>query len=151
MSQSLVQVYVHIVFSTKDRRPFLKDQALRERSHAYLAKICHNQGAPSLKVGGVEDHVHILCRLAKVLSISNLLQELKRESSKWLKLQDPTLKEFYWQRGYGAFSVSPWDVDDLLGYIDIQEEHHKHETFKDEFRRLCKQNGIEIDERYVWD
>ena len=151
MPQSLVQVYVHIVFSTKDRRPFLENKVLRERAHAYLAKICHNQGAPSLKVGGVEDHVHILCRLAKVLSISNLLQELKRDSSKWLKQQDPTCKEFYWQRGYGAFSVSPWDVDDLLGYIDNQEEHHKHETFQDEFRRLCKQYGVEIDERYVWD
>ena len=151
MPQSLVQLYIHIVFSTKDRRRFLQPEELRDRVHAYLAKICHNQGSPSLKVGGVEDHVHILCRLTKVSSISHLLHELKRESSKWVKEQDPGLKQFYWQSGYSAFSVSPPEVKDLIGYIASQEVHHKHESFKDEFRQLCKQHGVEIDERYVWD
>ena len=151
MSQSLVQVYLHIVFSTKDRRPFLRDQELRDRVHAYLVGVCRNQGAPSLRIGGVEDHVHILCRMAKVLSISNFLRELKRESSKWVKQQSPALQQFYWQTGYGAFSVSPSHVGGLADYIANQEEHHKHESFKDEFRRLCKKYGVDIDERYVWD
>ena len=151
MSQSLVQVYLHIVFSTKDRQPFLCDKELRDRTHAYLAGACKNQGAPSLKVGGVEDHVHILCRMSKITSVSIFLQELKRESSKWVKLQDASLKKFYWQGGYGAFSVSPSHVDDLIKYIENQEEHHKHESFKDEFRRICKKYDLEIDERYVWD
>ena len=151
MPQSWVQVYVHIVFSTKERRPFLQDKVLLDRTHAYLAKICHNQRSPSIKVGGVEDHVHILCRLAKAKSISYLLQEMKRESSKFVKELDPALKEFFWQSGYGAFSVSPSEVADVTAYIEKQEEHHQHESFKDEFRRLCKQHGVEIDERYVWD
>ena len=151
MSQSLVQIYLHIVYSTKDRRPFLRDKELRDRTHAYLAGICKNQRAPSLKIGGVEDHVHILCRLAKVISISDFIKELKRESSKWMKTQDPTLLEFYWQSGYGAFSVSPSHVDGLIEYIENQEEHHKRESFKDELRRLCRKYGVEIDDRYVWD
>ena len=151
MPQSLVQLYVHIVFSTKERQPFLQDVDLRKRTHAYLARICHNQGSPSLRVGGVEDHVHILCRLAKVKSIAYLLQELKRESSKFVKELDPALRQFYWQSGYGAFSVSPSEVAGVISYIENQEKHHKHESFKDEFRRLCERYGLEIDERYVWD
>ena len=99
MSQSLVQVYLHIVFSTKDRRPFLRDQVLCDRTHAYLAGICKNQGAGSLKVGGTADHVQILSRMSKTLAISGLIQELKRESSKWVKQQSPELSSFYWQAG----------------------------------------------------
>jgi len=151
MSQSLVQIYVHIVFSTKGRRPMLQDEQLRERVHAYLAKTCHNQGAPSIIVGGVEDHIHALCRLAKVLSISDLLKELKRESSKWIKKQSPALHDFYWQSGYGAFSVGPSEVRDVTAYIANQKEHHRKETFQDEFRRLCRQYGVDLDERYAWD
>ena len=87
MSQSLTQIYLHIVFSTKLRAPFLKDRALRSQMHAYLVGICTNLGCPSLQVGGVEDHVHILCRLSKTVTVAELLQELKRESSKWIKTQ----------------------------------------------------------------
>lgn len=151
MSQSLVQIYVHIVFSTKNRVPFLKDRALRSGLHAYLNGTCNNQGSPSLRVGGAEDHVHILCRLSKTLDVAALIRELKRDSSKWVKDENPRLVDFYWQQGYGAFSVSPSHVDTLIKYIDNQEEHHRRETFQDEFRRLCKKYGVEIDERYVWD
>jgi putative transposase len=150
MSQSLVQVYLHIVYSTKERRPFLQNQDLRHSLHSYLAGACRNLETPSLKVGGVEDHIHILCRMAKVISISDLIKELKRESSKWVKQQKSVLRRFYWQSGYGAFSVSPSHVDGLIGYINNQKEHHKHESFQDEFRRLCKKYGVTIDERYVW-
>ena len=151
MSQSLVQIYVHIVFSTKNRAPYLKDRALRERLHAYLNGISENQGSPSLRVGGADDHVHILGRLSKTLDVSTLIRELKRDSSKWIKDEHPRLSDFHWQQGYGAFSVSPSHVDALVKYITNQEEHHCRETFQDEFRRLCKKYGVEIDERYVWD
>jgi putative transposase len=151
MSQSLAQVYLHVVFSTKHRAPFLLEPALRERTHAYLAAACNRLESPSIAVGGVADHVHILCRLGKTLSTSELVRELKRESSKWLKEQSADLAGFYWQSGYGAFSISPGHVDRLVGYIANQDEHHKDETFQDEFRRLLTKYRIEWDERYVWD
>lgn len=151
MSQSLVQIYLHVVFSTKHRQPFLRDRAFRERVHAYLAGICNNLGCPSIKTGGVEDHVHLLCRFGKSIEVQDLLRDLKRDSSKWIKIEEPRLSDFHWQLGYGAFSLSPSHVADLERYIDNQEEHHRQESFQDEFRRLCKKYGVPIDERYVWD
>jgi putative transposase len=151
MSQSLSQIYLHVVFSTKNRARFLQDRSVRERTHAYLAGTCRNLGSPSIIVGGVEDHVHILCRLAKTLSISELVRELKRESSKWLKEQSHDLLSFFWQGGYGAFSLSPGHAEGLTNYIANQEEHHKKETFQEEFLRLLRLYGIEFDEKYVWD
>jgi REP element-mobilizing transposase RayT len=151
MPQSLVEIYVHMVFSTKDRVPFLRDPGFRERTHAYLHGICVNQGSPSIQVGGVEDHVHILCRLGKTMDVSTLIRELKRDSSKWIKIESRRLSDFHWQQGYGAFSVSPSHVKALVRYIANQHEHHRTETFQDEFRRLCEKYGVAIDERYVWD
>ena len=151
MPQSLVQLYTHLVFSTKHRKVCLKDDALRAKLHAYLAGTCKNLESPSLIVGGVEDHVHVLCRLSKTISVSVMIRELKRESSKWIKTQAPALSSFHWQNGYGAFSVSPSHIEDLKRYIANQVEHHKTETFQDEFRRICRKYGMEIDERYVWD
>ena len=151
MSQSLVRIYAHLVFATKHRQPFLKDQDIRKECHAYLAGTCKNLGSPSLIEGGVEDHVHILCFLSKIEGVSVLIRELKRESSQWLKTKGPGLESFYWQSGYGAFSISPSHVDALKEYIANQEEHHRQESFQDEFRRLLTKYGIEYDERYVWD
>jgi putative transposase len=99
----------------------------------------------------LEDHVHILCRLSKTLDVATLIRELKRDSSKWIKDENRRIADFYWQQGYGAFSVSPSHVPVLIDYIANQEEHHRYETFQDEFRRLCKKYGVAIDERYVWD
>ena len=151
MPQSLAQVYLHIVFSTKNRNTYLLDRALRERTHAYLAGTCRNLDSPSIRIGGVEDHVHILCRLGKTISVSELVRELKRESSKWLKEQSPDLAAFYWQNGYGAFSVSSEDVDALVAYILNQEEHHRRKPFQTEFRRILTDYRIEFEESYVWD
>ena len=151
MPQSLVQVYVHVVFSTKHRAPFLADKEFQQRTHRYLAGICKNLNCPALIVGGVEDHVHILCRLGKTTDISELVRDLKRDSSKWVKDEQSNLNEFHWQQGYSAFSISPSHIDALMSYIANQEEHHRQESFQDEFRRLCKKFGLEIDERYVWD
>jgi REP element-mobilizing transposase RayT len=151
MSHSLAQIYLHLVFSTKERRPYLENRSLRDELHNYLGGTCNNLGCPILCVGGVADHVHLLCRLGRMISVADLVRELKRESSKWLKTKDADLANFHWQTGYGAFSVSPGHVEVLRAYIDKQEEHHGRESFQDEFRRLLTKYGLEWDERYVWD
>lgn len=151
MSQSLVQIYLHIIFSTKNRQPFLKEKKSQEQIHAYLAGICRNLECPSLIIGGGEDHVHLLTRHSKNLSIADFLRELKRESSKWSKTIGRGLEVFSWENGYGAFSLSPSHVKAVKEYIANQEEHHRRESFQEEFRRICKKYGAEIDERYVWD
>ena len=151
MPQSLTQIFLHIVFSTKLRAPFLRDKPFREQTHAYLSGICNNLGCPSIIVGGVEDHIHILCRFGKSIALEDLLRDMKRDSSKWIKKENPKLADFHWQSGYGAFSISPSHIAGLTGYIRNQEEHHRQESYQDEFRRICKKYGLEIDERYVWD
>src|SRR5262245_37708513 len=151
MGQSLVQIYVHVIFSTKHRQRFLQDIEFRDRTHAYLAGICRNLDCPAVKIGGVEDHVHILCRLGKQADISALVRDLKSDSTVWIKQEQTKLAEFYWQNGYGAFSVSPSHVDELIQYIANQVEHHRRESFQEEFRRICAKYGVAIDERYVWD
>ena len=151
MGQSLSQIYLHIVFSTKDRRPFLQDTKVREKMHNYLKGICKKQDCPWLAVGGVEDHVHIACRLSKNLGVSTLMKELKQGSSVWVKTEFQTMSSFHWQNGYGAFSVSPSHVPALKRYIENQEAHHRRESYQDEFRRLLKKYAVEYDERYVWD
>ena len=151
MSQSLVQIYLHIVFSTKGRVPFLKNKAFRERVHAYLVGICKNLDCPSLIIGGTADHVHVLCRFSKNIPLKDFIRDLKRDSSAWIKAENPDLADFYWQGGYAASSISPGHVEALTKYIADQEEHHRQETFQDELWRLCKTYGVAIDERYVWD
>ena len=116
-----------------------------------MAGICKKLESVALIVGGVEDHVHLLCRLDKSIELASLVRELKRDSTKWVKAERSELADFHWQQGYGAFSISPSHLDGLKDYIAHQEEHHRKETFQDEFRRLCQKYGLEIDERYVWD
>lgn len=151
MPQSLSQIYLHLVFSTKNRAPFLHDEQVREDLFAYLTGTCRNLESPSIQIGGVKDHVHILCRQSKNVALATLVRELKRESSKWVKEQQPKLKAFYWQHGYGAFSVSPSHIEALRQYIRDQEEHHRTESFQDEFRRLCRKYGLDLNEAYCWD
>ena len=151
MSQSLAKVYVHFVFSTKRRTPFLSDRALRLEMHRYLGGTCRKLDSPSICVGGVDDHVHLLVQLGRTWSVADFVKEIKQESSKWIKTKSASLLEFHWQGGYGAFSVSPSRVEELRRYIENQEEHHRTESFQDEFRRLLRAYGIEFDERYVWD
>ena len=151
MAQSLSQIYLHIIFSTKQRALSLRDPDILNRTHAYLAGACKNLGCPALMVGGVEDHVHLLCRFSKTISVADLIRELKRDSSKWLKEQAPGLRTFGWQNGYGTFSISPTHVAALIKYIQNQAEHHRKETFQEELRRIFRLNGVEFDEQYVWD
>ncbi len=151
MPHSLAQIYIHLVFSTKGRRPLLQDETLRTRTHEYLGGICRNLNCHPIRVGGVDDHVHILCRLDRCIEIATLVRDLKRNSSKWIKNEFSRLHSFAWQAGYGVFSISPGHVDSLVSYIANQQTHHQQETFQDEFRRLLRKYGVEWDERYVWD
>jgi REP element-mobilizing transposase RayT len=150
MPQSLSFLLTHIVFSTKDRTPELGPD-VRSALHAYLATVARNVDCECFRVGGVADHVHLAVRLSRTLSMAKLIEELKTSSSKWLKTQSPTLSAFSWQRGYGAFSVGPSDLETLLNYIDNQEAHHRTRTFQDEYRTFLTKYGIDYDERYVWD
>lgn len=151
MPQSLAKVLVHIVFSTKHRYPFLADRNIRNEMHAYLGGTCKQLDCPVLIVGGVADHIHILCSLSRNYSIAKVIGEIKRGSSKWIKTKAAALGKFSWQNGYGAFSVSQSQVDSVRKYIATQEEHHKKRTFQDEYRDFLKKYEIEYDERYVWD
>lgn len=148
MPQSLSRVLVHLVFSTKNREPLLVP-SVRDRTFAYLGGTLSAIGCSPIVVGGVADHVHALFVLAKTLAVSKVVEEVKKESSKWAKQHiHPT---FYWQSGYGAFSVSPSNVEAVRGYIQNQEEHHRERSFQDEFREFLQRHGVEWDERYVWD
>jgi len=151
MSQSIAKVAIHIVFSTKDRKPWLQSRKLRDNLFAYMATIFRdNVDSPAILIGGVDDHIHALCLLSRKFAIMKVIQEAKTETSKWIKKQSRETCDFAWQGGYGAFSVSESNIQRVKEYILNQEEHHKKMTFKDEFRELCKRHGIEIDERYVW-
>jgi len=150
MPQSLSLVIVHVIFSTKARRPFL-DPAIRSKLHAYLATVARNLNCEAYRVGGVADHVHLAIRLSRTVTLATLVESLKTASSKWLKTQSPDLTGFAWQRGYGCFSIGPSDLDALCAYIDDQENHHRTRTFQDEFRMFLKKYGVKYDEAYVWD
>ncbi len=151
MGQSLAQNYIHLVFSTKHRTPWFNDRDVRQRVHSYLAAICNELNSEAFQIGGVGDHVHIFCQLSKNIALAKLIEEVKKESSKWIKKEFQDLRGFRWQAGYGAFSISPSHVSSLKKYILTQEEHHKGQTFKQEFRHLCEKYGVPIDERYAWD
>jgi putative transposase len=150
MPQSLSRVILHIIFSTKDREPWL-GLDIRPRMHAYLATVCRDLGAEVVRVGGVADHVHIVTTLPRTVSQAQLIEQIKKVSSKWIKKLDARYRGFFWQRGYGAFSVSPSQLDAVLQYVDTQQEHHRTRTFQDEYRELLRRHGIDFDERYVWD
>ena len=150
MPQSHSQVIVHFIFSTKDREPFL-DAAIRPRMHAYLATVCRDLEAEAYRVGGVADHVHVLATLPRTLSQAAFVEHIKKTSSKWVKGEDAGCRNFAWQRGYGAFSVSPSQLKRVIGYVDRQEEHHRTHTFQEEYREFLDKHGLKFDERYVWD
>jgi len=150
MPQSHSQVIIHIIFSTKNRAPSI-DRNLRPRLHAYLATVGRDNGSEVYRVGGVADHVHILATLSRTVSQAELLEELKKHSSRWVKEIDPRQTGFAWQRGYGAFSVGRDELDDKIQYVEGQEEHHRTVTFLEEYRDSLKKHGIEFDERYDWD
>jgi len=150
MPQSLANIYIHLIFSTKDRVPMICD-SVRPQLHAYIATTLSNLKCPAVLINSVEDHIHLLFRLSKTLPLSKVVEDVKKSSSHWLKTQDPTLKKFAWQRGYGAFSVSESIAPEVAHYIKQQKEHHRTKTFQEEFRAFLTKHNISFDERYVWD
>ncbi len=149
MAQSLSFMLVHIIFSTKDRRPLIID-SVRPKLHAYLAGVVRAAGSECYRVGGVDDHVHLAVRLKSTTTVAGIIEEIKTTSSKWIKPLAPGLQSFAWQSGYGAFSVSPRYLKELVTYIGSQEEHHRQVTFQDEFRKFLIDYEINFDEQYVW-
>jgi putative transposase len=150
MPQSLARILVHLIFSTKNREPFLS-QDLQAELHPYLTAVLDNDGCPSIQVGGVEDHVHLLFGLSRTLTIAQVVENVKTSSSKWIKTQGASLGHFYWQAGYGAFSVSQSNAAAVVHYIQNQAEHHRRESFQDEYRKFLHRYQIPYDEKYVWD
>ena len=150
MGQSLVKNYIHIVFSTKHRQQLIHPPVETEL-HSYLGGICNKLGCQVIKVGGFTDHIHILCMLSTKVALMKLLEEVKSHSSKWIKTKGAGYETFYWQDGYGAFSVNPSEVSTVITYIANQQEHHTKKTFKDEYRSILKKYDVVYDEQYVWD
>lgn len=149
MSQSLVKILVHIVFSTKDRARLIPPD-FEPRLYGYIGGIITNSKGRLIIAGGFWDHIHILASIGRI-AIAELIGDIKRESSGWIKKQDKRFEKFYWQRGYGAFSIGQSQVPEVTRYIANQKEHHQNQSYQDEFRALCKKYGVEIDERYCWD
>ncbi|EKE00689.1 MAG: transposase [uncultured bacterium] len=150
MSQSLSNILIHIVFSTKGRQKLLHEK-IRQKLYAYIIGIFKTKSCNYYQLGGVDDHIHISCSLPKTISVSDLIKEIKTSTSIWLKTKDNNLENFHWQTGYGVFSVSPAHLQGLCEYIANQEEHHKVTDFKEEFLGLLNKYKINYDERYLWD
>ena len=150
MPQSLSKIYLHLIFSTKNRMPMLIG-SVREPLHRYTATVLESLGCHAILINSVEDHVHILFELARTVAVSAVVEEVKTATSKWLKTQPSIRPEFSWQSGYGVFSVGGSNLAAVRKYIANQEEHHRRHSFQDEMRALLDKFGISYDERYLWD
>ena len=150
MARTYTNVLLHVVFSTKDRMPMIKEP-MKSRLHGYLGGVVREQGGKALTINGTADHVHMLLSLPATVSIADLMRLIKTLSSKWVHETFPDQSKFSWQPGYGAFSVSHSNSAAVSAYIQTQEEHHKKVSFRDEFLSLLKRNEIEFDERYLWE
>ncbi len=150
MPQSLANIYIHLIFSTKDRHPFLTKK-INPDLHAYMATVLTNLKCPATLINSVEDHAHILFNLTRTVTVALVVEDVKKSSSKWIKTQGPEFEKFAWQAGYGAFSVSESNTAKVANYIRNQEEHHRKITFQEEYRSFLTKHNMEYDERYVWD
>jgi putative transposase len=156
MPQSLSKLTVHLIYSTKNRYPFLSNPEVRSKIEAYPVGIFRELDCPSLLTKIMPDHVHTLFLLSRTRAIADVVKEVKKSSSGWIKglageANDPMLPKFSWQSGYGAFSVSESNLQKVEAYIRNQEEHHRKVTFQEEYRLFLKRHNIPYDERYVWD
>jgi len=149
MAQSYCNLIYHIVFSTKDRQPWLRDD-VRARTYEYLGGAVRKEGGVALVVNGTADHVHIMARLRQDKAVADVLRDIKSNSSGWIHTTFAHLQEFRWQAGYGASTVSASHIEKVRHYIQKQEDHHKKRSFKEEFIALLDAHGIEYDKRYVW-
>lgn len=150
MAQSLANIVVHLVFSTKARRQLIRDEE-RGELHAFVTGVLRNHDSLLIEINSVRDHIHILFAQSKNHAPAKIVEQVKSSSSGWIKTLNAWYADFEWQGGYGEFSVSPIHVEPVREYIRLQPEHHKQEDFQTEFRRFCEKNGKPVDERYVWD
>ena len=148
MSQSFVQIYVQIVFHTKNNVKFIREEVENEL-YSYLGGILNNYKSNPIQIGGTSDHLHLLCTLPKTIALADLVEEIKKSSSKWIKSKGLNYQKFYWQDGYGAFSVSNSGVDAVKRYILNQKQHHKKVSFIDEYKRLMDAYSIIYEEKYL--
>ena len=148
MSQSFVQFYTHIVFHTKNNKSLIKPE-IEVELYSYLGGILKNYKSNPIQIGGTSDHIHILCTLPKTMAPSDLVEEIKKSSSKWIKTKGPEYQNFYWQDGYGGFSVSNSGVESVKKYILTQKEHHKNVSWLDEYKKLLDAYGINYEEKYL--
>jgi REP element-mobilizing transposase RayT len=150
MSQSLANIVVHLVFSTKCRRQLLRDEE-RSQLHAYITGILKNHDSPLIEINSVRDHIHILFVHSKNHAPAKVVEQVKTASLAWIKTINAWYSDFAWQSGYGGFSVSPVHLEPVQEYIRNPAKHHHQEDFQTEYRRFCEKNGKPLDERYVWD
>jgi putative transposase len=150
MPQSIVKLFAHIVFSTKNRADLIHPE-IENELFGYIHGIVENNEARLIIGNGTTDHIHLLVSLPKKIDIPELIGDIKRDSSTWVKKQDSQFSNFYWQRGYGAFSVGQLEIEVVKNYIAKQKEHHKTKDFKTEYRGFLKKYDVEYDEQYVWD
>lgn len=149
MAQSLNKIFLHIIFHIKTTSPKILDADM-ERLHEYVGQLINTTGCQTVRVGGIEDHIHAVCMLSREETVSHLVEEMKRNSSRWIKTLSPHYRMFAWQGGYAAFSVSQSVVDKVVEYVSNQKEHHKKMTFEEEYIQFLKLHNIEYDERYVF-
>ena len=149
MAQTLVNILVHMIFSTKERRHLIKTE-IQPTLYAYMAGTLKNLDSPCLAIGGTSNHVHLLTALSKKAALSDVIGELKKSSSKWMKTKGPAYTRFAWQEGYGAFSIGQSQVAVLKRYIARQEEHHKTKSFESELLDTLRKYAVTYDERYLW-
>jgi REP element-mobilizing transposase RayT len=132
MAQTLTRLLVHAVFSTKNRTHLIKPD-IEQELYAYIGGICRNANSPLLSAGGTANHLHLLISFSKSLAVADLMMDVKKDSSKWIKTKGPHFHGFRWQEGYGAFTIGESQVDDVKRYIARQKEHHRTITFEQEF------------------
>lgn len=150
MSQSLADIIVHIVFSTKERHPWIQSE-IEPELYAYMSATCRNLDCHIIQINGMPDHIHVLALLGRTITLSKLISEMKSSSSRWIKTKGNQYSKFAWQSGYGAFSVSRPNLNGAMKYLTKQKEHHKTIPFKEELLTMLKRAQIKYDESYLWD
>lgn len=150
MGQSLVQNYIHIIFSTKFRKPYINSK-IESELHAYIGGVCNELDSQVIAVGGYTEHIHILCMLSKKIALMELVQKVKANSSRWIKSKGSAFRDFSWQNGYAVFSVRPVETERLVNYIKNQHEHHRIKNFKQEYMEFLKDYQSDFNEKYIWE
>jgi putative transposase len=148
MSQSFVQFYTHIVFHTKNNRVLIYED-IEDELYSYLGGILKNLKSQPIKIGGTSDHIHLLFTLPKTMTPADLVEEVKKSSSRWIKTKGKGYETFYWQDGYGGFSVSNFHVEVIKNYISNQKQHHLKTSFLEEYKKLLDEYSITYDEKYL--